>query len=286
MAELNEEDAFLASMGGEEYDPQYMHTEQQEEEEDEDDYDPSSFLPDDNNATPQVPTIDQVAPPTPALESIPTSADGSQAPSRTASRMSNAQDTPAQPSTKPVTVGGFIEEDGEEDDNTLQEPQAAGANGLVAVASAKSPSQAPPGSVSQTPVPTNVHVYNTPQNTTGVPDIVPNGAAQSVSNPPVSVPQYDGTAEGKAPENPVSQPVKAAPEPKAPASASITLPKARLPHDVVGQFEDRIKEDPKGDIDAWFGLIRHLRSKNKLDDVRQVYSRFFEVFPTTVSFAT
>lgn len=56
----------------------------------------------------------------------------------------------------------------------------------------------------------------------------------------------------------------------------------RLPQDVVGQFEDRIAEDPKGDIDAWLGLIEEYKRKGKFDDARSVYERFLAVFPTAV----
>lgn len=56
----------------------------------------------------------------------------------------------------------------------------------------------------------------------------------------------------------------------------------RLPQDVVGQLEDRISEDPKGDVDAWLGLIDEYRRKGKFDDARAVYERFLVVFPTAV----
>ncbi|KAI9823314.1 MAG: mRNA 3'-end-processing protein rna14 [Thelocarpon impressellum] len=56
-------------------------------------------------------------------------------------------------------------------------------------------------------------------------------------------------------------------------------PKARLPHDRVGILEDRIKDDPRGDLDAWLGLISEHRKRNKLEDARAVYERFFKIFP-------
>jgi cleavage stimulation factor subunit 3 len=62
-----------------------------------------------------------------------------------------------------------------------------------------------------------------------------------------------------------------------------SVPKARLPHDKVGIMEDRIKEDPRGDIDAWLSLIAEHRSRNKLDDARAIYQRFFQNFPQAVS---
>lgn len=67
-----------------------------------------------------------------------------------------------------------------------------------------------------------------------------------------------------------------------PSTPSVTLPKARLPHDKVGMLEDRIKEDPRGDIEAWLGLIEEHKKRNKLEDARACYERFFAVFPSAV----
>lgn len=64
--------------------------------------------------------------------------------------------------------------------------------------------------------------------------------------------------------------------------SSIMATKARLPHDRVGMLEDRIKEDPRGDLDAWLGLIGEHRRRNKISEARAVYERFFKVFPMAV----
>lgn len=64
-----------------------------------------------------------------------------------------------------------------------------------------------------------------------------------------------------------------------PASAA---PKARLPHDKIGILEDRIKEDPRGDLDAWQNLINEHKKRGKLEDARNVYERFLVVFPSAV----
>ncbi|KAI1353622.1 hypothetical protein F5Y01DRAFT_275728 [Xylaria sp. FL0043] len=55
--------------------------------------------------------------------------------------------------------------------------------------------------------------------------------------------------------------------------------KARLPTDVLGMLEDRIKEDPRGDLEAWFALIEEQKRRHKIDDTRKVYERFLELFP-------
>lgn len=72
------------------------------------------------------------------------------------------------------------------------------------------------------------------------------------------------------------------PHPQANGSVPATPTTQRLPHDKVGNLEDRIKEDPKGDLEAWRGLIAHYREKGQLDNARSVYTRFFEVFPSAV----
>lgn len=64
---------------------------------------------------------------------------------------------------------------------------------------------------------------------------------------------------------------------------SIAIPKVRLPHDRVGILEDRIKEDPKGDLEAWQNLIGEHRKRGKIEDARKVYERFLAVFPSAVS---
>ena len=65
---------------------------------------------------------------------------------------------------------------------------------------------------------------------------------------------------------------------------SIGVSKARLPHDRVGILEDRIKEDPRGDMDAWLTLLSDHRRRNKFEDARALYERFFKIFPMAVSF--
>lgn len=64
---------------------------------------------------------------------------------------------------------------------------------------------------------------------------------------------------------------------------SIASSRVRLPHDRVGILEDRIKEDPRGDLDAWLSLIGEYRKRGKLDEARAGYERFFTVFPSSVS---
>ena len=69
-------------------------------------------------------------------------------------------------------------------------------------------------------------------------------------------------------------------------SAAPSAPKARLPHDTIGILEDRIKEDQRGDLNAWLELMAEYRKRGKLDDARSIYERFFVVFPSAVSSTT
>ena len=62
-------------------------------------------------------------------------------------------------------------------------------------------------------------------------------------------------------------------------------PRARLPHDRVGILEDRIKEDPRGDVDAWVSLVDEHKKRGKLSEARSTYDRMLQVFPSAVSVA-
>lgn len=66
------------------------------------------------------------------------------------------------------------------------------------------------------------------------------------------------------------------------AAVAPGLPKSRLAHDVVGILEDRIKDDPRGDIDAYLELIQEFKNRNKQDEVRRVYEQYLSVFPFAV----
>lgn len=59
--------------------------------------------------------------------------------------------------------------------------------------------------------------------------------------------------------------------------------KGRLAHDRVGMLEDRIREDPRGDIPAWLELIAEHRGRSRLDSARETYERFLKLFPMAVS---
>lgn len=110
----------------------------------------------------------------------------------------------------------------------------------------------------------------------GVPPSVPN---LSVVPPNAGVASPVDTA--AKPAQPLSEPLSAATDQA--VTPSIAIPKLRLPHDRVGILEDRIKEDPRGDLEAWQNLIGEHRKRGKIDDARKVYERFLAVFPSAVS---
>lgn len=97
-----------------------------------------------------------------------------------------------------------------------------------------------------------------------------------------------GPGEPSASQSQVGQPTEikmaVAPAPPPPTSApSIVTATPLASLDPVALFEARIKEDPRGDMDAWISLLADHRRNSRLDDVRKVYNRFLEVFPQSVS---
>jgi len=119
------------------------------------------------------------------------------------------------------------------------------------------------------------------------PEVAQNGVASRSAIVPASL--FDPAA--VAPNNSIaeSQTTQSKSQAEVPTatqsatSPTTALPKARLPHDRIGILEDRIKEDPRGDLDAWLSLISEQRKRGKLDDARNAYERLFTVFPWAVS---
>jgi len=256
----------------------------EEAEEEDDDYDPSSFSFGDNAA--QQSAQQEAAPP---VASQPTQ--------------------PELPS-KPKTAAGFIieESDDEEDEDAAPPPSqlngtkgAQSGLGAVAVSEARDVSLASEPTQDTAAAPAVHDAQNASLNgsiaavATTLP--VPADVASSTTTSPVSAlpfQQVASTEQGKdiSPASTAgahaTASVSATPKPAvngvtAPPSTSLSqAPAQRLPHDKVGRLEDRLKEDPKADTDAWLSLISHYREKDQLDNARRVYDRFLEVFPTAV----
>jgi cleavage stimulation factor subunit 3 len=173
------------------------------------------------------------------------------------------------PASKPRAKGGFIVDDSDEEDGNAD--TSAGTNGLNGGAglteAQRSLTSTPLNGVASNDVQIS-RSEDTPsqdnQPTLNVPaSLVPVAGATS-STPTPSVPLATNTSEQSR-------------------SRATAMPKVRLPTDTIGLLEDRIADDERGDIDAWLSLIDEHRTKNRLDEARNVYERYLKVFPTAVS---
>ncbi|KAI8960335.1 hypothetical protein F5Y11DRAFT_269844 [Daldinia sp. FL1419] len=155
-----------------------------------------------------------------------------------------ASDSP-RPSKKPKTAGGFVVEDSsdEEDDAPTSAPAPA-------PAPLYSPSTLNPAATEAQAQP----LSHPPPQPVATPQNVPSGAIAQASDDPVST---------------------AVPSTVAAANAA----RLRLPTDVVGLLEDRIKQDPRGDLEAWLALIEEQKRRHNIEETRFAYERFLAVFP-------
>ena len=159
-------------------------------------------------------------------------------------------------SRKPKTVGGFIADDSDDEEYDGSTPvQITGLTASNTLNRAISPS----------PLQNSISQHD-----------LQNQADSKIDAHP-TVPVNPNVAAGSAPGQSSTQ-VRTTT-----AAISSAPPKARLPNDRTGILEDRIKEDPRGDLEAWFSLITEHRNRNKLDDARSVYERFFKILPQAVS---
>lgn len=188
------------------------------------------------------------------------------------------------PAKQPRTIGGFVDESEDEEEEPVAAPKMAAPALLRASEVAETPQRS---------------VTNTPNNTLPTPDVqlhsaqdqgassvsasvAVNEPAPSIASVPVngSTPVPDAT---KPADLLTIDPARQATASVTPAPASASLPRARLPQDRIGILNDRIQEDPRGDIEAWLSLIEEQRKRHKHDEARDVFNRFLEQFPTAVS---
>jgi len=231
------------------------------DDESEDDYDPSNFLA---GATASASSPSNIPPAKPEAAD----ANGS-----SLSIMSPPPEHGVEPSTtngslkQPRTVGGFVVDD--EDD----EEDANGLNGSLSTTGTTQVAQAADNTFSTSEQSIEKATQNTgvaaPAHSTVVAAAT---TAHPISTSSLRSPVSNASASGYAGAslNLISE-------------SSAPLSKTRLPQDRVGILEDRIAEDPRGDVEAWLNLIADYRVKNKFDDARKVYERFFQVFPSAVS---
>ena len=164
---------------------------------------------------------------------------------------------------------------------------------------------APPSTSASIPAPANSKPTPTPPNPIVVPEDTSTQTPTQNANPvsTTNETQQSNTVPGALQEN--SQPVtgvvshspsnvpvpsttatnitmNAATTMSTVATAAPSNKRKRLPQDKVGQLEDRIAEDPRGDTDAWYNLVAEYQKKGKFDEARAVFERFFLVFPACV----
>jgi cleavage stimulation factor subunit 3 len=264
----------------------------------EDDYDPSATLHEDysvpfdvseEKSTASVPiaptsvdaSVSHALPST--MNNRPSSTANAQEPATLKQFSSSNTLTQNQPRTK----GGFVVDDDDEDDddedtkdmldvyktpNETEADATAFASGPQSLLNSSSTAPVPIHDAVQTPVQANT---------------VSNGASGAVP-PSATVSSSDVVAQrgntvtplhiaptSQANIVPIPETVNATP-----TSAG---PKTRLAHDTIGILEDRIKEDPRGDMAAWLELIDELKRRNKKEEVRRTYDNFFKIFPLAVS---
>jgi cleavage stimulation factor subunit 3 len=286
----------------EEYDPLDPPTFNAEDDND-DSYDPAAVVSgnaagdDDDDEEEYEPGFENAASP---HETLAQSTTASAQPSQQVSRTPSAAPNVAEQSTQPKTVGGFIlEESDDEEDATPAPSQLNGTRGAQSGLGAIATSEAQDLSLGSEPTPDAV-VASFAQQNNGLmgSTTVATSTTASFSAPvssvtsdiPVPAVQVSSAlAEQGNVLSPSVQPSVAptpAPKPTDGMGASQTTQSAplahRLPHDIVGQLEDRIKDDPKADTDAWMSLIAHYKEKDQPENVRKVYERFLAVFPSAV----
>lgn len=269
-----------------------------------DDYDPSLALGDQysasfpetqqpdagpTDAAPSGETEDSIPNPTAASDAdVASDADAGQTsdstdPSQNPSRAESSTPVPAsaaaeaQPKTR--TIGGFEVDDDEDDegDAEYEPPAVLGGEDVnaVPVTMSEDPSS---GNAMQNTSP-DVSSHQAEQAPASGPDV----ANSSYSPDPVynidpsSVPVQSQWATQDLQSATMQNNTVPTSVPDSPAS------KGRLAHDRVGMLEDRIREDPRGDIPAWLELIAEHRVRNRLDTARDTYERFLTLFPMAVS---
>lgn len=287
MADNEAEQAFFQAQALEAESDNAASTEDQAaDNDDEEEYDPSKTLDnqyevaeypqedEDESAAPN-PIVAEDADTGPADDSPNSSQNPSRAESQSSTPLPPAGAT-AQPQTR--TIGGFVVEDDEDEDEKdeadYEPPAVLGVDDTNAM----------PMTMSEDPSSGNAN-QNTSQDvshqegTAAVPDI----ANSSYSHVPV--PNIDPSASGQASWTgaaiDASHQSSTVPTPVPDDSAA---GRSRLPHDRVGILQDRVDEDPRGDLSAWLELIAEHRGRNRLDSAREAYEQFLKVFPMAVSF--
>ena len=218
----------------------------------------------------------------------PTQATSSHLPPRPHSNMSSSAATPnlaisdsSAPAQASRIRGGFEVDDDDEDTEDVE----AGKDDVdVYDPAAGFDVDAPTPAHVQTPLDRSSQSPERENGTTPLPAQTSGSLDGAVSS--TLAPGADSTAVLAATPAPapVEPPPKATPS-RADVNGSVlpAVSKSRLAHDTVGILEDRIKDDPRGDTEAYLELINEFKSRNKEDEVRRVYDDYLKVFPLDVS---
>ncbi|KAL3493807.1 hypothetical protein BJX62DRAFT_199555 [Aspergillus germanicus] len=285
MAEDDAENAFFKaqamSAGSDNYNGAEDH---HSEASDSDDYDPSNTLQEQypaasedskpsGNASSDTPVPDPTPQSSLPQDTDPSQPAGSGYPSETPSQSGPQAPTGVSVQPKTRTIGGFVVEDEDEDDTgdaDYEPPAVLGVEDLNTI-----PSRPIPGNANEATYTPDVSLVEAVQDSASTKN-VPNSSLSSVpvasKNDGLGHNLYNSRTSLQSEINRESATATPMPE-----SASTT--KGRLPHDRVGILEDRIQEDPRGDIPAWLELINEHRGRNRIDSARDVYERFLKVFP-------
>lgn len=270
---------------------------------DSDDYDPSKTLQDQSPDSKQSENAPSNVPPSdtdptgpsslPVSDPDPSQSTGSaypsQTPSQAASQASASTPVPGSTSMQPKTktIGGFVVEDEDEDDagDADYEPPAVLGVEDMSTLPINVPQQPVSGNANQATSTPDVSLDEAAQESASAKN-TPNSSFPSVVAAATAPSKRDAsTPSGQELYNTQSlqsDPAQGSAVPT-PAPDSPSAAKGRLPHDRVGMLEDRVQEDPRGDMAAWIELINEHRSRNRIDNARDVYERFLKVFPFSVS---
>lgn len=181
-------------------------------------------------------------------------ADQSQSQSQSQSSQTSLKPTPQPAATsapvpkKRKTVGGFLVGDSDSEDDS----SGPASNG----APVARPAQAP-HSLLHSPHPPSTLVHEAQEAVSNV------SPASQANNAPVTSVEAFADLPGNA--------------------AQQSHDAAVLPTDVITTLEERIKQEPRADMDAWLDLMAELRRRNDIDVLRAVYERFLAIFPQSVS---
>lgn len=220
---------------------------------------------------------DTLLSPTSASHPLPPRPSSNLGPSASAEQTPTG--TPVQ-SVQPRTRGGFEVDDDEDeeqedgkDEVDVYDPAAGLDLGPPTPANDQTSldrqSQSPPQRNGITPVPAQ---------STGSPTGVSSSLLPSGSGAPSALAEIPAPAVVDAQPQPSERPGVNGPLPTAAS-------KSRLAHDTIGILEDRIKDDPRGDPEAYLDLIDEYKKRQKQEEVKSSYERYLEVFPLDVSHA-